>query len=105
MQGIDLIRMLKNEIPEREDFFYQHYFLGGSRILQVEGVVTKRFKYMNYIEHDYEELYDIRYDPHETTNLAGDAGFRKELSVLRRRYQAMCKVYAVPGQRKKKSYK
>ncbi|MCO5240729.1 MAG: sulfatase [Chitinophagaceae bacterium] len=105
MQGIDLIRMLKNEIPEREDFFYQHYFLGGSRIPQVEGVVTKRFKYMNYIEHDYEELYDIRYDPHETTNLAGDAGFKKELAVLRRRYQAMCKVYAVPGQRKKKSYK
>lgn len=32
MQGVDLFAVLQNKIPERNDFFYQHYFLGGSRI-------------------------------------------------------------------------
>ena len=37
MQGVDLISLLENKIPERKDFFYQHYFLGGPGISRVEG--------------------------------------------------------------------
>lgn len=86
MQGINLIDLLEQKIPDRNDFFYQHYFWGSPRIPREEGVVTKRFKYMKYIEHNYEELYDIKYDPHETTNLASDPAYRSELEKLRRRY-------------------
>ncbi len=89
MQGMDLISMLKHEIPPRKSFFYQHYFWGSPRIPQVEGVVTARFKYMKYIEHDYEELYDVRYDPHETTNLAYKSKYKLILEQLRRRYKAL----------------
>ncbi len=86
MQGVNLIALLEHKIPDRKDFFYQHYFWGSPRIPKVEGVVTKRFKYMKYIEHNYEELYDIKYDPHETTNLAEDTAYGMELLKLRRRY-------------------
>ncbi len=97
MQGINLIDLVSNKIPERDDFFYQHYFLGGARIPQVEGVVTKDFKYMNYIEHNYEELYDVKHDPHETTNLVNDPGYKRKLTTLRKRYKKLQKVYSVPS--------
>ena len=35
MQGINLIDLVSNKLPERNDFFYQHYFLGGPRIPKV----------------------------------------------------------------------
>lgn len=95
IQGIDLISLLKKEIPEREDFFYQHYFLGSPRIPQVEGVVAKDIKYMNYIEHNYEELFDTRYDPHETTNLVNDSKCEMKLQVMRRRYEELKSIYGV----------
>ncbi|HEX5023819.1 MAG TPA: sulfatase [Agriterribacter sp.] len=96
MQGVDLFSVLEDEIPERSDFFYQHYFLGGPRIPRVEGVVTKDFKYMNYVEHNYEELFDPVHDPHETTNLVNDPKHKKILEVLRKRYQALKKIHGVP---------
>ena len=91
MQGTNLIDFLENKIPERNDFFYQHYFLGGPKIPQEEGVVTKDFKYMNFIEHNYEELFDIKHDPHETTNLAKDSKYAAKLKELRERYAELKK--------------
>jgi len=85
MQGKNLIAVLENKLPETKDFFYQHYFLGSPYIPKEEGVVTKDFKYMNFIEHNYEELYDIIHDPHETTNLANNPMYKKKLEELRRR--------------------
>jgi len=85
MQGVNLIGVLENKLPEREDFLYQHYFLGSPHIPKEEGVVTKTFKYMNFIEHHYEELYDIKNDPHETTNLASNPDYAETLKELRRR--------------------
>lgn len=96
MQGVDLFSVLENEIPERSDFFYQHYFLGGPRIPRVEGVVTKDFKYMNYVEHNYEELFDPVNDPHETTNLVNDPKHKKKLEALRKRYKALKNEHGVP---------
>lgn len=83
MQGVDLFAVLQNKIPERNDFFYQHYFLGGSHIPRVEGIVTKDFKYMNYVEHNYEELFESVHDPHETTNLGKDHKLKMKLEELR----------------------
>lgn len=92
MQGVNLIDLLEGRIPDRNDFFYQHYFWGSPRIPREEGVVTRRFKYMKYIEHNYEELYDIKYDPHETMNLADNPAYRLELEKLRRRYKELKKI-------------
>ncbi|MFT4155917.1 sulfatase [Parafilimonas sp.] len=89
MQGINLISQLENKTREREAFFYQYYYLGGKKLPEVEGVVTKDFKYMIYIEHGYEELFDTKNDPHETVNLAKDPAFQKKLRSLRLLYNKL----------------
>ena len=96
MQGVDLISLLENKIPERKDFFYQYYFLGGPQLPREEGVVTKDFKYMNYIEHNYEELFDIKHDPHETDNLAKNPKYKMKLDGLRIRYKELKDTLGVP---------
>lgn len=96
MQGINLMDVIENKIPERTDFFYQHYFLGSPHIPRVEGVVTKDLKYMKYVEHDYEELFDIKHDPHETTNLANDPKYHTKLDELRKRYEELRELHGVP---------
>ncbi|GAB4034060.1 sulfatase family protein [Spirosoma gilvum] len=89
MQGVDLIGNLTRKTLVRTDFFYEHTFMGSPRLPKVEGVVSPNLKYMKFIEHDYEELYDTAHDPHETTNLAKDARYAKQLANLRKRYQTL----------------
>ena len=86
MQGKDLIAMAKKKSLARADFFYEHTFLGGEQLPKVEAVVAKNFKYMKYIEHNYEELYNTKKDPYETTNLAQSKAGKSELTKLRKRY-------------------
>ena len=86
MQGIDLIGSLTGRTPSRTDFFYEHTFMGSPRIPKVEGVVSPNVKYMLYTEYGYEELYDTGRDPHETTNLAQNVRYKKNLENMRKRY-------------------
>ena len=46
MKGVNLTSLLENKLPDRKNFFYQDYFLGGPRLPRVEGLVRKDFKYM-----------------------------------------------------------
>lgn len=96
MQGVNLIDLVGNKIPERKEFFYQHYFLGGERIPRVEAVVTTDFKYINWVEHNVEELFDTRHDPHETANLADDPAYKGKLRELRKRYKQLKEINGVP---------
>ncbi|MDE3253840.1 MAG: sulfatase [Bacteroidota bacterium] len=105
MQGVDLIRLVKKKLPERKDFFYQHYFLGSPNIPRVEGVVTRNMKYMNYVEYNYEELYDITKDPHETTNLVDHPDYAAKLEALRSRYRVLQKEKGLPASKWKLSKK
>jgi len=92
MQGLNLVDMAEGKIPARQDFFYQHYYAKSPRIPNEEGVVGREFKYMKYIEHGYEELFDITYDPHETDNLAKDPKYHSELLRMRKRYEVLKKA-------------
>jgi len=85
MQGHNLLAVLEGSVPDRGDFLYQHYFMGTPRIPQVEGVVSKRFKYMNFIEHGYEELFDTHRDPQETNNLIDRRRYQHVSDSLRKR--------------------
>jgi arylsulfatase A-like enzyme len=89
MQGEDLMRIAGDVIPEREDFFYEHTFMGSPGIPKVEGVVRKDLKYMKFNEHDYEELYDLKQDPREKQNLAGNPAYQDKLIKMRRRYDEL----------------
>ena len=78
------------DLPENgfyTEFFYDHMCIGGKRIPRSEGVVTQRYKYLRYIDQKpvYEELYDLKNDPHETKNLAKEKDHRQTLQSLRKR--------------------
>ncbi len=91
MQGKSLMPLLASrKIKEwRDDFYYEHTFLGSPRLPKTGGVVRKDWKYIIYTEHGYEELYHLEKDPKETRNLAGDPAFKKILSSFRQRYQEL----------------
>ncbi|TCS89222.1 arylsulfatase A-like enzyme [Anseongella ginsenosidimutans] len=91
MQGKDLALMVETPRLRRNDFFYEHTFMGSPGIPKVEGVVSREIKYMNFIEHGYEELYDLRKDPKEKVNLAGDPRAQDMLQLMRTRYQELKK--------------
>jgi len=75
----------KKQLP-RKDFFYEHTFNKSPKIPQVEGVVGRAFKYMKFIEHGYEELYNTKTDPKETKNLAADKRYLAKLEEMRKLY-------------------
>ncbi|WP_428655906.1 sulfatase family protein [Runella sp.] len=89
MQGINLEEMVtgKNKRLNREEFFYEHTFLGSPQLPKVEGIVRKDFKYMKYIEHNYEELFDLKKVPQETQNAAANPAYREKLDTLRQKYR------------------
>lgn len=86
MQGVDL---LSKKSPKRQEFFYEHTFLGSPRLPKIEGVVKKDIKYMNFIEHNYEQLYDLKKDPLEKQNLAMDSRYLRQLKQLRQKYSML----------------
>ncbi|MEX2235719.1 MAG: sulfatase [Cyclobacteriaceae bacterium] len=87
-QGINLAQLVTEEDPslKRRDFFYEHTFMGSPGIPKVEGVVSREIKYMNFIEHDYEELYDLKVDRFEKKNLGGEEVYHDLLVKMRTRY-------------------
>src|SRR5690606_13949606 len=88
MQEQNLLSLLDQQ-ESRTDFFYEHTFLGSPRLPQVEGVVSRELKYMKFIEHGYEELYDLEKDPQETTNLAALPQHAERLQEMRARYEEL----------------
>ena len=91
MQGKSLVPLLGGkEVEWRKAFFCEHRF-DRADIPQSEGVRTQQWKYIRYYEQQpvYEELYDLREDPHESCNLAEDPKFSDQLARLRRRCDTM----------------
>lgn len=89
MQGADLATVVNGKGLKRNDFFYEHTFMGSPGIPKVEGVVSQKSKYMKYIEHDYEELFDLVNDPDEKHNVAADVRYKEALNSSRKRYMEL----------------
>ena len=95
MQGQDLGPLYLAATPPawRDEFFYEHPTITSKdRIPSSQGVMRKDWKYIEWPEFDYQQLFDLREDPGEIRNLAGEpahAGrrmeMRKELDVWRQR--------------------
>jgi arylsulfatase A-like enzyme len=90
MQGRSLRPLLGKAQPAwRREWFYEHHFIHKG-IPRSEGIRTEGWKYFRYIDADpvREELYDLRRDPLEETDLAGEARFRDRLGEMRGRWRA-----------------
>ncbi|MEM6257585.1 MAG: sulfatase [Planctomycetota bacterium] len=83
MQGSSLVLLVEGrDTVWREEFFYEHRF-DHSSIPESEAVRTERWKYIKYIDHDYEELYDLDADPIEAVNLAEEPAYAAVLGEMR----------------------
>jgi arylsulfatase A-like enzyme len=96
-QGHSLKPVLNGDAtPEgwREDFFCEHLNLRYS--MSWEGVRGQRFKYARYVDQDpvQEFLHDLKNDPDELVNLAGNLEYAPQLKQLRQRTDALFESYA-----------
>jgi arylsulfatase A-like enzyme len=87
MQGTSLLSLLRGaRMAWRHEWFYEHRF-EHDWIPKTEGIRTADWKYTDYMEEDprFEELYYLRGDPREETNLAKDSQHAETLRQLRLR--------------------
>jgi arylsulfatase A-like enzyme len=103
MQGADLAPLLLPDFGEspdsrsprdnadepvvwREEFFYEHPTISNrERIPASQAVVGRDFKYIHWPEWDHEQLFDLKNDPTEKTNLAADPNFDSQLQQHRKK--------------------
>ncbi len=89
MQGRSLVPILQGRnIAWRDAFFYEHPFQHAT-IAKSIALRTERWKYAKFTEHDCEWLFDLRNDPDEIHNLAGEQEYAETLVRLRRRCERM----------------
>jgi arylsulfatase A-like enzyme len=95
MQGQDLSPLYLTATPPawRDEFFYEHPTITSKdRIPSSQGVMRKDWKYIEWPEFDYQQLFDLQDDPGEIRNLAGQPAhasrqvrMRQQLDVWRQR--------------------
>jgi arylsulfatase len=91
MQGRDLSPLyLETRSPEwRDEFFYEHpTVLGKDRIPSSVAVVRKDWKYVEWPEFEYRQLFDLRNDPGELRNLAGNPAQASQQGKMREQLDA-----------------
>ena len=53
-------------------------------------------KYINYSEHNYEELFDVKHGPHEIDNVAKNLKYEMKPEELKIRYKELKEMYGIP---------
>jgi arylsulfatase A-like enzyme len=90
-QGRSLDPLLRAALPAdwRTEFFYEHHNRPDI-IPPSEGVRTEAWSYIRWLRPnpEIEELYDLRHDALQITNLATNAAAQAQLEKLRRRHEA-----------------
>ena len=91
MQGGDLSALYLHPRPPawRDEFFYEHPTITDkARIPSSQGVIRRDWKYIEWPEFDYRQLFDMKADPGELRNLAGNPVYASQQARLRRRLDA-----------------
>jgi len=86
-QGRSLQPIIADAAPAnwRTETFHEHFAV-RNRIPAFEGLRNDRFKYVRYFDHgNHEFLHDLKNDPDELINLAGDSDHAELLAEMRQR--------------------
>ncbi len=86
-QGHSLKPIVDAKVPGdwRKETFHEHFAV-RNRIPAFEGLRNDDFKYVRYFDHgNYEFLHDLKKDPDELVNLAGDSKYADKLKEMRER--------------------
>lgn len=97
-QGKSLVPLVNGEAIslQRDTVLFEHLW-EMPNIPPSEGVRTEEWKYFRYInDHSIEELYNLKDDPKEINNLAGNRRYRKVLMSLRKKCDELLRKYQDP---------
>ncbi|MBL8798453.1 MAG: sulfatase [Planctomycetia bacterium] len=89
MQGRDIAPLYLAEKPTtwRTEFFYEHAAIRNDGSLPAsEALVRKDWKYLYWPDAKYEQLFDLRTDPHEENDLARDPKHTAQLAEMQKRF-------------------
>lgn len=94
MQGRDIgdlyLPIVETPGPWRTEFFYEHPTLRNKDFIPAsEALVRQDWKYMFWAQNNVEKLFDLKSDPREENDLAGDPAQAKRLAEMRQRFTAL----------------
>ena len=88
-QGQSLLPIVEglDKAPWRRDFLIEHLMHYPQGIPKYEGVRGERWVYARYFEQEpaYEFLHDLKNDPDQLKNLAGEPAYAEQLESMRKR--------------------
>jgi len=94
-QGQSLKKLVNNGSAKdwRTESFHE-FFSGRTVNPAFEGIRTAQYKYVRYFDHgNFEFLHNLKSDPNELNNLAGNPEFKKILEDMRARADQKVKKY------------
>lgn len=97
-QGKSLVPVVTGEEKSlnRDTVLIEHLW-EFDKIQPSEGVRTNEWKYFRYVnDQSWEELYHLKRDPRETSNLAGNSRYEKVLKELRAKTNELAKKFEDP---------
>ncbi len=97
MQGLSLVPLLKGEQPKnwRKSIYYHYYeYPSVHMVPRHYGIRTQRYKLMHFYQFGEEwEMYDLKTDPDELTNIYGDPKHKKLAERLKKQLVKLQKHY------------
>ena len=115
MQGHSMLPLFKGQTKDwRQSIYYHYYHHGAHNVPRHDGIRTERYKLIHFYTDDVYELYNLKKDPNELSNLSSSPehlsikkdlqkqlqGLREEAKVPEKHFQA---PYLYPITKKKKS--
>jgi len=93
MQGQDFAQLYLSAHAKtnwRQDFFYEHPTLVSMRSIPAStALISKEYKYIHWPDFDQEQLFDLRNDPGEETDLVADPRYAHILERLEKRHNVL----------------